>query len=78
MNGEIVDLMPPTPSPVKTIETANPGIPAPLSRATGREVINMTEEPHIRRLGIVRTIRCLVKLIGSWIKRHSFCHRRLT
>jgi hypothetical protein len=50
MKGEIVALTPPTPSPVKIMETARPGTPAPLSKATGNEVANMVADPHIRRL----------------------------
>ncbi len=50
MNGEMVDLIPPIPSPMKNIETASPGIPALLSKETGNEVANMVVDPHINRL----------------------------
>jgi hypothetical protein len=32
------------------METASPGMPAPLSRATGSEVANMMQDPHINKL----------------------------
>lgn len=50
MKGDIVDLTPPTPKPIRNMETAKPGTPAPLSKATGRDVMNIVVAPHIQRL----------------------------
>lgn len=50
MKGDIVAFTPPTPSAMKTMDTANPGTPAPLSKAMGNEVANIIQDPHIRRL----------------------------
>lgn len=50
MKGDIVDLTPPTPSPMKNMVTTNPGIPAPLSKAIGKDVKNIVVAPQIKRL----------------------------
>ncbi len=50
MNGDIVDFTPPTPNPIRNMDTASPGTPAPLSKATGSDVANIVVDPHIKRL----------------------------